>query len=293
MKYLSWLVAALFYINLSAFADTQQINTQKLEKLEKSFDGKIGVYAINMNTNQIMAYRSDERFPFQSTMKMIGVAALLKQSSYNKNLLQEKIHYSKNDLSYWTPITRKYVMSGMTLGALAEAATSYSDNLAMNIIMKKLGGPNAVTDFANSIGNKTFNVEHYEGDLNSNPKNKDDTSTPKDMAISLQKLTLGNTLAPPQRTQLVTWMRNNTTGYRRILAGVPLGWVVADKTGSGDYGVVNDIGLLWSPICSKPVVLAIYTVQNKKNAKKRDDIIASATNIILNQIAEKCIIKMN
>jgi beta-lactamase class A len=28
-------------------------------------------------------------------------------------------------------------------------------------------------------------------------------------------------------------MKNNTTSYKRMRAGVPIGWVVADKTGSG------------------------------------------------------------
>ena len=64
------------------------------------------------------------------------------------------------------------------------------------------------------------------------------------MAMSVQKLILGNTLAPSQRAQLMVWMRNNTTGYKRIRAGVPIGWVVADKTGSGDYGIANDFSVL-------------------------------------------------
>ena len=290
MKYTSFLIMAISFMSVSAFANTQQVHlTQiqgKLATLEKSFDGKIGVYAIDTNDNQVIAYRADERFPVQSTCKLIGVAALLKQSSKNKQLLQEKIYYTKNDLIFWHPITGKYVASGMTLEALSEAAMSYSDNTAMNLIIKKLGGPKFITDFAHSIGNKTFHIEHYEGNLNSNPKNQDDTATPKDMALSLQHLTLGNILTHAQRTQLITWMRNNTTGYKRIRAGVVSGWVVADKTGTGDYGIANDYAILWSPIC-KPIVLAIYTVQNKRDAQNRDDIVASTTTIILDEFSKK------
>lgn len=280
---------AIFLMNVSAFANAPEIKSisiqKKLEKLEKSFDGKIGVYAIDTNNNQIIAYRSGERFPVQSTSKLIGVSALLKQSESDRNLLQEKLHYTKNDLVSWHPVTGKYVTSGMTLGALSEATMSYSDNTAINLIMKKMGGPKFITNFAHSIGNKTFTIEHYEPDLNSNPKDQQDTSTPKDMAISLQKLTLGHILATPQRTQLVIWMRNNTTSYKRIRAAVPVGWVVADKTGTGDYGIANDIGILWSPVC-KPIVLAIYTVQNKRDAKNRDDIVALTTRIIFDEFSK-------
>ena len=105
------------------------------------------------------------------------------------------------------------------------------------------------------------------------------------MAISLQKLTLGNALTEPQRAQLVTWMTDNTTSYKRMRSGVPIGWTIADKTGSGDYGIANDIGILWSPLC-KPIVLAIYTVQGKQDAQIRDDIVASTTNIVLNEFAK-------
>jgi beta-lactamase class A len=80
-------------------------------------------------------------------------------------------------------------------------------------------------------------------------------------------------------------MRNDTVGYKKIRAGVPIGWIVADKTGSGDYGIANDIGILWSPTC-KPIVLAIYTIQNKQNASSRDDIVATTTNTVLSMFAK-------
>lgn len=285
MKYLSVLIAIIF--STSTWASTQEIQftqlQRTLQKLEKNFDGKIGVYAVDTTNNQIIAYRADERFPVQSTFKLIAVSALLKNS--DKNTLQQKIHYKKEDLIFWHPVTGNYLNSGMTLKALSEAAMTYSDNTAANLILKKIGGPKLVTDFARSIGNETFNIKHYEPNLNSDPTNEDDTSTPKDMAISLQKLTLGDVLTQSQRRQLISWMRNNVTDYKRIRAGVPIGWAVSDKTGSGDYGIANDIGILSSPVC-KPIVLAIYTVRNKQDAKSREDVVATVTSIVMEQFAK-------
>lgn len=277
-------VCVIFMINVSALADTALVQ-KKLERLEETFHVKIGVYAINTNNHQVIAHHADEHFPVQSTSKLIVAAALLKQSNHEPDLLREKIDYNQQDLMFWHPITGKYLETGMTLEALAEAAVSYSDNTAMNLLMKRLGGPKAITEFARSIGNRTFNLEHYEGALNSNPRNSDDTSTPKDMALSVQKLTLGNVLNASQKAKLVVWMRNNTVGYRRIRGGTPNGWVVADKTGSGDYGIANDIGLLWSPLC-KPIVLSIYTIQADPKAISRDDIVASTTKIVMDEFAK-------
>ena len=193
--------------------------------------------------------------------------------------------FAAKDLVPWHPITGTHIKSGMSLEALSEAAISYSDNTAINLIIKKLGGSTVITDFAHSIGNQSFNLVHQEPHLNSNPAYEDDTVTPKDMAITIEKLTLGNVLSKPLRSKLLRWMTNSTTSYKRMRAAAPITWVVADKTGSGSYGVANDIGIMWSPAC-KPIVLAIYTAANKQEAKSRDDIVASTTEIILNEFAK-------
>lgn len=290
MKYLSLFakIVVLVLISQNVFSHAQQnlsVNSmESLKSLEASFNGKIGVYAINTNNNQIISYRANERFPVQSTLKLIGVSALLQAADNDSNLLGEKIHYTSRDLIAWHPVTGKYINKGMSLGELSAAAIIYSDNPAINLIIKKLGGPKAMTDFARSIGNKTFNVVHYEGELNSNPHNQEDTSTPKDMAVSVKSLMLGNILSKPLRHQLVTWMVNSTTSYKRIRAGVPVAWVVADKTGSGSYGVANDIGMVWSPAC-KPIILAIYTAGSKKESKSRDDIVAATAEAVLSEFA--------
>jgi beta-lactamase class A len=274
-------------VNTSVVAaqnNTSKPVQEQFKNLEKVFDGKIGVYALNTGNNQIIAYREDERFPIQSTFKLMAVAALLKNTSHYKKQLQQKLFYNNEDLVFWHPVTGNNINNGMTLEELSEAAMSYSDNTAANLIIKKLGGPESITHFAHSLGNQTFNLKHYEPNLNSDPNISDDSATPKDMARSLQKLTLGNILSKPQKTALLTWMRNNTTSYKKMRAAAPIAWVVMDKTGSGN-GIANDIGIMWSPSC-KPLVLAIYTFQNKSEAKSTDEVVASTTNIILEEFAK-------
>jgi beta-lactamase class A len=61
------------------------------------------------------------------------------------------------------------------------------------------------------------------------------------------------------------------------------GWLVGDKTGTGNYGTTNDIGIIWPPKGS-PIVVAIYFTQNKKDAAPRDDVIASVTRILINSL---------
>ncbi|MCR9191458.1 MAG: class A beta-lactamase [Gammaproteobacteria bacterium] len=257
---------------------------KKLARLEHELHGKIGIYAIDTNSGKIISYRSDELFPFQSTFKFMGVSALLSRDT-SQQLLESKLTVTKNDLVLWSPISGQYLHHEVALRTLAEGAISYSDNTAINMIIDALGGLDKINQFARRIGNQTFDLKHYELNLNSNPKNKSDASTPKDMALSVKNILLGDVLSKSNKQLLMQWMRHNTTGYKRMRSGVPIGWSVADKTGSGRYGVANDIGIVWFPSC-KPIILSIYTYQNKKSAVARDDVIANSTEMLLDEFSK-------
>lgn len=163
----------------------------------------------------------------------------------------------------------------MSISELCQAAVSESDDTAANLLIKKLGGPQVVTDFARSIGDQDFRLDRTEPTLNSAiPGDPRDTTTPESMTQSLNKVLLGNILAPTQRELLKTWLKDNILGDKRIRAGVPKTWTVGDKTGTGEYGTTNDIGIIWPP-GSAPIILTIYFAQDKKDAAHREDVLAA------------------
>ena len=256
---------------------------QKLLKLEKTSGGRLGVALIDTTSGTRVAYRGDERFPLCSTSKVMAASAILKKSETQKDLLNKQIVIRKSDLVNYNPITEKHLETGMTLSALSAAALQYSDNTAMNKLIAELGGPDKVTAFARSIGDSTFRLDRKEPELNTAiPGDKRDTTTPHAMAESLQKLMLGNALHKPQRAQLVSWMKGNTTGEASIKAGLPSSWIVGDKTGSGDFGTTNDIAVIW-PENHAPLVLVTFYTQTRQDAKSRKDVLAAATRIVAEQ----------
>lgn len=287
---LTWLLIIVTIFSVPSFAsalETKPTSIQKqLAELEASYGGQIGVAAINTANNEHIQYRAEQRFPVQSTFKLMLAAAILKQSMTDNQLLQQKVKYNKEDLLSWSPITEKHLVDGMTIAELCAAAAEYSDNAAANLLVKKLGGPQAVTAYMRSIDNKAFRLDGWEPNLNSNPHDVHDTSTPAATVNSLQKLVLGNALATSQREQLVSWMKGNTVGDKRIRAGVPKGWIVADKTGSGDYGIANDIGVIWPPK-GAPIIVAIYFAKDKKDAPRQEEVIAAATRLLINEFVGK------
>ncbi|KVN99187.1 class A beta-lactamase [Burkholderia ubonensis] len=252
-----------------------------LAELERAAGGRLGVHALDTATGRRVQHRADERFPFCSTFKAILIAAVLAESVARPALFTQRVTYRQADLLEWSPVTEKHVDTGMTVGELCEATAQYSDNAAANLLMKLLGGPAAVTAFARSIGDDTFRLDRWEPELNTAlPGDARDTTTPAAMAASLRALALGDALPAPQRAQFAQWLRGNKTGDKRIRAGVPTGWQVGDKTGTGDYGTTNDIGVLW-PRARGPIVLTVYYTQARADAKRKDDVIAAATRIAI------------
>lgn len=257
----------------------------KFAQLESSANGRLGIMAINTANNQQIEYRSNELFPFCSTGKVMVVGAILKASESNPQLMQRQLHYSKQDTesSGYAPITGQHIKDGMSVSALSQAAIAYSDNGAMNQLLQILGGTQMVSTFAKSIGDNKFNLVRTEPQLNTAiPGDERDTTTPVAMALSLQKLSLGTALDKKQQAQLQEWLKANTTGDKRIRAGVPKGWTVGDKTGTGSYGTTNDVAVIWPPQ-AKPIVLVVYFTQNKKDTKPNDQVIAQATKIVIDE----------
>lgn len=261
------------------YAGTNNVQ-QKLEALEKSTGGRLGVALINTADDSQIVYRVDERFAMCSTSKVMAAAAVLKQSESDKTLLNQRVEIKKSDLINYNPIAEKHVNGTMTLAELSAAALQYSDNTAMNKLIAHLGGPDKVTVFARSLGDETFRLDRTEPTLNTAiPGDPRDTTTPLAMAQTLRNLTLGKALAETQRAQLVTWLKGNTTGSASIQAGLPTSWVVGDKTGSGDYGTTNDIAVIW-PEDHAPLILVTYFTQPDQKAESRRDVLAAAAKIV-------------
>jgi beta-lactamase class A len=255
-----------------------------LAKLETDSGVRLGLSFINSFNNTQVHYRSDERFPLCGTYKVVLVAAVFKRSMKDDGLLQQRLHYHQNDLVSYSPITEKYTDQGMTIYELCVAAIQYSDNGAANLLLKVIGGPTALTAFTRAIGDKSFRLDRREPELNSAvPHDLQDTTTPMAMANTLKAITLGNVLSKPLRERFQQLLIGNTTGMKSIRAGIPFGWTVGDKTGSGAYGTTNDIAVIW-PSNKAPLILTVYVTHNDEQAPARQDIIASATRIIINSL---------
>jgi beta-lactamase class A len=155
-----------------------------------------------------------------------------------------------------------------------------SDNTAANLLLAALEGPAGVTAYARALGDGVTRLDRIEPDLNEAvPGDPRDTSSPAAIASNLQSLVLGDALSAMSKDQLGRWLFANKTGDARLRAGLPSGWRVGDKTGSGDSGSTNDIGVLWPPQRA-PIVIAVYLTETPKPDAQRDATIASVARAV-------------
>jgi beta-lactamase class A len=275
-------LSALPFVQLGGCASlaTGPATDARFAALERDLNGRLGVFALDTGSGRTLGYRQDERFAMLSTFKPIAAAAVLSLAAKEPGFLQRRIRYTKADLVTYSPVTEKHLDDGMTLEQLCAAAVIYSDNSAANLLMRETDGPSGVTRFARTIGDTTFRLDRWETSLNSaiegDPR---DTTTPAAMVNTLRKLVLGDALPARGRALLTGWLLACATGAERIRAGVPAGWRVGDKTGTGAFGSANDVGVIW-PTSGAPIVLAIFTVQKTTDSKARSDLVAGAARVV-------------
>ncbi|MFD0297022.1 class A beta-lactamase [Streptomyces sp. NPDC127118] len=252
---------------------------RQFEDLERKYDARLGVYAIDTGTGREVTHNDGERFAHASTFKALAAGAVLRK--YSLGGMDEVIKYSKKDLVSDSPVSERHVGTGMSLSALCDAAVRFSDNTAANLLLDRLGGPRGLDAVLADIGDDVTRMEHREPELNRwSPGATSDTSTPRALAGDLRAFVLGDLLGNGERAQLTKWLRTNTTGAELIRAGMPRGWVVGDKTGSGGtYGTRNDIAVVWRPD-GAPVVVAILSNRFQEDAEYDNALIAEAASVV-------------
>ncbi len=258
----------------------------ELPAIEAKTGGRLGVFARDLSSGQTIEHRAGERFPMCSTFKVLAVGAVLWRVDRGEERLERRIAYSPGDLLAYAPVTTAHVREGgMTVEALCAAAIVMSDNTAANLLLRSLGGPQAVTSFVRSapFGDFSTRLDRVEPALNSAiPGDVRDTTTPRNMAHALTVLlTTRSALSSASSTMLYGWMRACQTGTNGLRAGIPHTWTVADKTGSGDNGTRNDVALLRRADRAPIVVTAYLTGATAIDADRRNATLAKVGSLIV------------
>jgi beta-lactamase class A len=250
----------------------------RCQELEARLGGRLGVSCIDTGNDHVAGYRADERFPMCSTFKWLAAAAVLHRVDLGQERLDRRIEFGRDELLEWSPVTQHHADgNGMSLGELCEAAIAESDNTAANLILTAIGGIAAWNGYLRAIGDKRTRLDRREPMLNeARAGDVRDTTTPAAMLADLRHVLLGDALSAASREHLTQWMLATKYSGQRLRSGLPEGWRLADKTGTGNSGTgtASDVGVLWPP-SGAPIVLAVYLTRARVSRQEQEAAIAT------------------
>lgn len=236
----------------------------RLRAIEHASGGRLGAFVLDTGSGRSFGWRADERFCHCSTFKLSLAALALHESDAGHLDLTETLPFSKADIVGYSPVVEKNLSAGrLSVLELARAVQITSDNAAANVLMRHLGGPEAVTRFWRQIGDRTSRLDGYEPSINVIPPGTEENSTtPRAMADTVRRIVLGDVLSKNSRTLIQTWMAATQSGQNRIRAGIPADWRGYDKTGTGMRPGIgnktNDLAVLMPPGGRCPLVTIGY-----------------------------------
>lgn len=253
-----------------------------LAEIEARSGGRLGAAVLDTASGELTGRRLDERFPMCSTFKTLAAAAVLVRVDDGQERLDRRIVFAREALVPYSPVTEPRVGgAGMSLAELCEAAVTRSDNTAGNLLLQALGGPAGLTAHLRALGDGVTRLDRTEPTLNEAvPGDPRDTTSPAAMVRTLSRLTLGSALSQPSRDRLTGWLLDNRTGGARLRAGLPPGWRIGEKTGSGERGTTNDAGVVWPPD-GAPQVVAVYLTGSDRPMAEREAVIAAVAKAVV------------
>lgn len=252
-----------------------------LSALEERNGGRLGFTAWRGGERPLV-WRADERFVYCSTFKMYLAAATLLRVQAGEERLDRMIPVTAADMINHAPVTEPAVGGALSVEALMKGTVEVSDNPAANLLLRALGGIEAMRAFYRGIGDQSTTVDRFEPEMNRLDGDKD-TITPIQSAANIHGLFLDDRspLSADHKGLLLRWMTDTPTGQGRVKAGLPADWTVAHKTGTGGYGPTNDIGVLYPPTGEPVIVAAYYHATRQTSAAANEAVIAEATRLAL------------
>lgn len=231
-----------------------------LEKKIKAFLGsnskKVGLVYFDINTKKFIKINEDKQFVAASTIK-VPINMLMYDMIQEKKIdINEKLEFEECDYEEGAGILQgKDLSKPIAIKTLSDYSIKYSDNIAINMILRKVGNENKYDYIEKIIGTPTI---HTGND-----------TTPEDSFKILEKLylNLNNNI---YYTAMIETMKK-TESHDRIDKYIPRE-IVAHKI--GDFAeCVNDIAIVNK---KNPYILVVFT----ESLPGANEIIAQVSKMI-------------
>ena len=171
----------------------------------------------------------------------------------------------------------------LTIAEILEYTISQSDNAGCDALLRLLGGPQKVEDFFIKAGFKDISIKINEEVMQNNwDLQFQNWTTPKEANRVMMAYFNYSKGLLSQNSYDFMWkiMKETSTGKNRLKGKLPLGTMVAHKTGwsgthktTGITAAVNDIGIVFLPD-GRYFFISVFITDSKENDQVNELIIA-------------------
>lgn len=289
-----------------------------IKRLAESSGGIVGVSAIHIESGRRVSVNGSLRFPMASVYKLPIALRVLQRVDRGELRLNAPVTLSTHDFRPGhSPIVEFANNKPVTLPLerLLELMLGESDNSASDALLRLAGGPAAVTNRMQALGIMGINVSRPEGQLILNHRgvrelppesewtmalldslsakitqaereaaaayadDPRDTSTPDAMADLLVRIHRRDVLEPASMERLLQITTATQTGPARLKGLLPIGTVVAHKTGTMG-GTTNDVGIVTLPDDTGHLAIAVFVKASTKDVPERERAIAEIARTV-------------
>jgi beta-lactamase class A len=259
---------------------------------------EVGVAIVGNNGRDTVSINGDSHVPMQSVFKFPIALAVLSEVDKGKFSLKQKIRIEQKELlpDLYSPIREKYPQGvTLTLAEILEYTVSQSDNVGCDVLLRLIGGPQIVEDFFRKKGFQEIDIKINEEVMQRNwDLQFQNWTTPLTANAILATFYENKNKWLSKKSYRFIWkiMKGTTTGAMRLKGQLPLGTVVAHKTGysgrnkAGIMAAVNDIGLVFLPN-GQHFYISVFITNSKENIETNERIIADIAKLAWDYFTNK------
>lgn len=297
----------IFYSTLSLFlfitsqtsAQTTDSLRQEIQQIVSTKNAVVGVSIVRDDRKDILSVNGDSRFPMQSVFKFHIALAVLSEIDKGKFSFNQKIKIEKKDLlpNLYSPLRDKYPDgASLTISEILEYTVSQSDNVGCEVLLRLIGGPQAIEKYFVKNKFKDVSIKFNEEEQQSNwDLQFQNWTTPKAANEVLSSFYDNKKKLLSKNSYDFIWkiMKETETGKNRLKGQLPKETVVAHKTGTsgtnkttGITAAVNDIGIVFLPN-GQHFFISVFVTNSKENAETNEKIIADISKATWNYFTSK------
>lgn len=269
----------------------------ELTRITAAVRGTVGICAQHIQTQHRIVYNADARFPMASVFKLPVAVYLLTLVDHGLLQLDRLIDVQPGDISPGSGLIQSLLFHPglqLSLANLLELTLLISDNTASDVLLRVVGGPQAMTQFLRERDLHAIRVDRFTKHLVADryglgecappgewsleryrarfaqltaaersaaaaafSADERDSMTPAAMTDLLVKIMTPGLLSARHRSVLLEIMQRCQTGAGAIKGMLPPETPVAHKTGTLAEVVANDVGIVTLPDDAGQLAIAI------------------------------------